>query len=90
MDWIDVLSVGVGVAVVGYSTFRLGRDSGARREWKRQERVRDMVMPVLDLHAKRPLKFAIVTYEFDRVDANTERFTATVVAHSYQKEQASE
>jgi hypothetical protein len=49
-----------------------------------------MVMPVLDLHAKRPLKFAIVTYEFDRVDANTERFTATVVAHSYQKEQASE
>lgn len=86
MDLIDIISVGVGVIIVGFSMFRLGLDVGARREWKRQQRVRDMVLPVLDLHHERPLQFAIVTYEFDKDEDDTERFTATVVAHSYQKD----
>lgn len=83
MDLIDYITIGVGILVASYSTYRLGLDRGIERERKRVTPIVNMVAPVIHaFHEEGPFHMALVSYEFDQDEDGDWQYTATVVATS--------
>lgn len=81
-EWVDVITVVVGMAVLCCVSFSFG----AAWQRKRIRPLIGLVSPVLEAHFDRGVYFALVTYEFHYDENMNENFKATVIAEKSRKE----